>query len=283
MSTMREGREEKSHSMSSSKYHRHHVDQHIIEVKQVSMEYHSEAARTEALKDISFNVKEGEFFTLIGPSGCGKSTLLNIIGGLAKASAGDVFVYGERVDGPNPRKIAIVFQEYTLYPWKTAIRNVDFGLELMHVSRDKREQMATKYIELVGLKGFEDAHPHELSGGMKQRIAMARALCLETPILLMDEPFGALDEQTRMIMGDELLRIWAATRKTIIFVTHSLLEAAYLSDRIAVLTARPGKIKVEVRVEVPRPRSSQKLEEIRQQVWEQLKEESTKAILGRYA
>ncbi len=251
----------------------------IIRVEDVSHSYGT-SSKTEALLDIDMEIQKSEFVTLIGPSGCGKSTLLNLIGGLAEPSKGRIIVDGQEVHGPNPAKIAMMFQEYTLYPWRNLLRNVEFGLELRGVPKEPREEIAKKYVDLVGLSGFLDKFPSELSGGMKQRAALARSLTLETPILLMDEPFGALDEQTRIILGEELTRIWEKTKKTIVFVTHSLLEAAHLSDRVIVMSARPATVKDIVRVDVPRPRdpNSPALDSARSKIWGQLQAESIKMV-----
>ena len=251
----------------------------IIRVEGVS-HWYGTGSKTEALRDIDLEIQRSEFVTLIGPSGCGKSTLLNLIGGLAEPSKGRIVVDGEEVQGPNPAKIAMMFQEYTLYPWRNLLRNVEFGLELKGVPKERREEIAKKYVDLVGLSGFLDKLPSELSGGMKQRAALARSLTLETPILLMDEPFGALDEQTRIILGEELTRIWEKTKKTILFVTHSLFEAAHLSDRVIVMSARPATVKDVVRVDVPRPRdpNSPALDSARAKIWEQLQAESIKMV-----
>jgi NitT/TauT family transport system ATP-binding protein len=233
-----------------------------------------------ALQDVNFSVNKGEFFTIIGPSGCGKSTLLNIIAGLDKPSSGKVIIDGVEVNGPSPDRIAVVFQDPALYNWRTVLSNVEFGLEIRGVNKWERREKALKYIKLVGLSGFEDKYPTQLSGGMKQRVAIARALCLETPILLMDEPFGALDEQTRLLLGIELSKIWMETKRTVIFVTHSLFEAAFLSDRILVMTARPGKVKKIVEVDIPRPRdpNNEEISNIVRILWNELKDESRRMM-----
>jgi NitT/TauT family transport system ATP-binding protein len=230
-----------------------------------------------AIKRADLLVMNGEFVSLLGPSGCGKSTLLDIIGGLEPATSGEVIVDGERITGPNP-KMAIVFQQMSLFPWRTAIDNVNFGLELRGVDTSTRDRIAREMIELVGLAGFETKFPSQLSGGMCQRVAIARALALNPSILLMDEPFGALDEQTRRLMGLELLRIWDRARKTIIFVTHSIEEAIQLSDRILLMSARPSVIREEIPVALPRPRgieclSSDIAKEIERRIWAALMEE----------
>jgi len=195
-----------------------------------------------ALADVSLDVRPREFVALLGPSGCGKSTLLYLIGGFLPVEQGRILVDGSPVAAPGPDR-GIVFQHFALFPWKTVRANVLYGLERMGLARDEREARAQNFIDLVGLGGFEDAYPSQLSGGMKQRAAIARTLAVDPKILLMDEPFGALDAQTRALMQTELLAIWRRTPKTVIFVTHDVQEAVYLSDRVAVMSARPGRIK----------------------------------------
>jgi len=195
-----------------------------------------------ALDNVSLEVRDREFVSLLGPSGCGKSTLLYLIGGFLPVEAGSISVEDRVVSGPGPDR-GIVFQHFALFPWKTVIQNVLYGLEKQGMPRDERVQRAREYLELVGLGGFADSYPSQLSGGMKQRAAIARTLAIDPNILLMDEPFGALDAQTRSLMQVELLRIWQRTRKTVIFVTHDVQEAVFLSERIAVMSARPGHIK----------------------------------------
>jgi NitT/TauT family transport system ATP-binding protein len=199
-----------------------------------------------ALEDISLTVRPQEFLALLGPSGCGKSTLLHLVGGFLPVEAGTIMVAGEGVRAPGPDR-GIVFQHFALFPWKTVRANILYGLELQGMPRAEREARARALIELVGLKGFEDSYPSHLSGGMKQRTAIARTLAFDPAILLMDEPFGALDAQTRRLMQDELLAILKRTPKTVIFVTHDVQEAVYLADRIAVMSARPGRIKTIVK------------------------------------
>jgi len=208
----------------------------------------------EALKDVSIAVEEGQFVSIVGASGCGKSTLLQIIAGLLPASAGTIEVDGERVTEPLPGKIAVVFQEATLLPWKTAIDNIEFPLKAQGVAKPERLKRSNEMLELVGLSGFGDRYPHELSGGMQQRVSIARSLAQQPRIILMDEPFGALDEQTRTKMGQELLTIWQRTGKTIILITHSLTEAIYLSDVIYVMGRGPGRIVERIEVPLGRPR-----------------------------
>jgi NitT/TauT family transport system ATP-binding protein len=207
-----------------------------------------------ALERIDLTVGDEEFVCILGPSGCGKTTLLRIIAGLDTPTTGSILVDGEALDGPS-RLMAMIFQEYSLFPWRTVLENVAFGLEVLGKTREDRLAMARKYLELVGLAPFEKNFPYELSGGMRQRVAVARALAIEPAALLMDEPFGALDAQTRNLMQTELQEIWRKTRKTILFVTHSVDEAVYLADRIVVLTQRPGRIREIVPVKkCPRPR-----------------------------
>ena len=195
-----------------------------------------------ALDDVSLVVRDREFVALLGPSGCGKSTLLYLVGGFLPVEQGAVLVEGRPIAGPGPDR-GIVFQHFALFPWKTVLQNVLYGLEKLGAPREERTRRAREFIELVGLGGFEDSYPSQLSGGMKQRAAIARTLAIDPHILLMDEPFGALDAQTRSLMQAELLRIWQGSRKTVIFVTHDVHEAVFLAERIAVMSARPGRIK----------------------------------------
>jgi NitT/TauT family transport system ATP-binding protein len=203
------------------------------------------------LDDIHLSVREGEFVCLLGPSGCGKSTLLNIVGGFMQPDAGEVTIDGERVTGPDPRRI-FVFQERGVFPWLTVEENIGFGL-FRQSDAEKRDRIA-HYVQLVGLKGFEKAYPRELSGGMKQRLEVARALAVNPDVLYLDEPFGALDSITRLQMRRELLRIWHAEKKTILFVTHDIEESVQLADRVVVLSARPGRIRRVLDVDIPHPR-----------------------------
>ncbi len=235
-----------------------------------------------AIKDVSLDVSAGEFFSIIGPSGCGKSTLLRIIGGLLAASSGELTVGSDKVNGPHPW-LGMVFQEESTFPWRTTLGNVEFGLEMRGVSQDQRRQKSREMIRLVGLSGFEERYPSELSGGMKQRVAIARALVLEPKILLMDEPFGALDEQTRIILGEELLRIRDQLKQTIILVTHNINESVQLSDRVMIMTARPGRVKEAVPIDLPHPRdstiiASDRFGKLVGQVWGALREESIKSF-----
>lgn len=206
-----------------------------------------------ALQDLSLNVRESEFVTIVGPSGCGKSTFLDIAAGLTSPNSGKIFIDGKEVKGPSLNR-GIVLQGYALFPWRTVRKNVEFGLEVQHIPERKRHEISQRFIELVDLKGFENRYPYELSGGMKQRVAIARALAYDPEVLLMDEPFAALDAQTREVLQDELLRIWGETQKTIIFVTHSIDEAIYLADRVVVLSTNPGMLKEIVDIRLRRPR-----------------------------
>jgi NitT/TauT family transport system ATP-binding protein len=205
-----------------------------------------------ALEDVSVTVEAEEFVALLGPSGCGKSTLLNIVAGLLTPTAGAVYVEGER--RPRGPATAMVFQEFALFPWRTVQANVEFGLEELGVAPAERALEARRLIELTGLAGFETKYPHQLSGGMRQRVGIARALVVDPAVLLMDEPFSALDAQTRQLMQEELLGLWERTRKTIIYVTHNIHEAVYMADRVVVLSRRPGRVLAEVPIELKRPR-----------------------------
>ena len=232
-----------------------------------------------ALNDVSFSVREGEFVCIVGPSGCGKTTLLKIIAGLERPTSGVVTLDGKPVSGPG-RDRCMVFQEYALFPWRTVLKNITFGLENLGIPKEERLKIAKRYIELVGLQGFEDRYPHELSGGMKQRVGIARALAIEPEVLLMDEPFGSLDAQTRNMLQKELLEIWEKTQKTILFVTHSVDEAVFLADKIVVLSARPAVVKeiLEVDLSRMRDRTSPEFNEVRSKVLRILQEEAQKAM-----
>jgi NitT/TauT family transport system ATP-binding protein len=209
-----------------------------------------------AIEDVSFSVNEGEFVSVIGPSGCGKSTLFKILGGLAGDYQGGAFVGNDSVAGPHPA-IGMVFQEESTFPWRNVLDNVAFPLEVQGMRRAQREEKARHFIGLVGLVGFEQRYPAELSGGMRQRVAIARTLAFEPKILLMDEPFGSLDEQTRLLLGDKVLQIHHKLKQTSLLITHSITEAVQLSDRIIVMTYRPGRIKRMVNIDLPRPRTSE--------------------------
>ena len=226
-----------------------------LELKEVSKTFVSEKGeKVESLSSINLEIENKEFVCLLGPSGCGKTTLLRIISGLEYPTSGSVVLGGIVIDRPNPQ-LAMIFQEYSLYPWRTVVENIAFGLEIRGVPVQERSAIVKKYLEIVGLEGFENSYPYELSGGMRQRVAVARALAIDPSILLMDDPFGALDAQTRNMLQQELLKIWEKTKKTILFVTHSVDEAVFLAERIVVLTPRPGRICEIIPIDQPRPRN----------------------------
>lgn len=256
----------------------------MLEISGLSKTYASVDGRApvEALRTVDLQVGAGEFVSIIGPSGCGKSTLLSIVAGLLADYEGQVRIGGARLRGPHP-SVGVVFQEESTFPWLTAIDNVAFGLKMRGVPRAERLRRAQEMIDVVGLSGFERRYPGELSGGMRQRVAIARALVLEPSALLMDEPFGALDEQTRIILGEELLRLQERFRQTVLFVTHNINEAVQLSDRVVVMTARPGRIKEVLMVDIPRPRDStvivlERFGTLVAQLWGLLREESLRGF-----
>ena len=234
-----------------------------------------------ALENVSLDVREREFLALLGPSGCGKSTLLYLIGGFLPIKTGKILVDGRPIAGPGPDR-GIVFQNFALFPWKTVRKNVLYGLERQALPRQERETRAQAFIDLVGLTGFEESYPSQLSGGMKQRAAIARTLAFDPRMLLMDEPFGALDAQTRSLMQSELLAIWEKTRKTVIFVTHDVHEAVYLAERVAVMSARPGRIKtiVDTRFDKADPeiRRTRTFVDKVDEIWNLVREEAIKAL-----
>jgi NitT/TauT family transport system ATP-binding protein len=243
-------------------------------------------AAVTALHEVSLDVAAGEFVAVVGPSGCGKSTLLDLVAGLATPTSGEVLLDGRAIAGPGLDR-GVVFQQYALFPWRTARANVEFGLEVKGLTRLERRDRAHQALDLVGLSGFADRYPHELSGGMKQRVAIARSLAYEPEVLLMDEPYAALDAQTRESLQDELLTIWRRTGSTILFITHSIDEAVYLGERVAVMTSRPGRIKSVVDVRPPElsgdddPRSAPQFAAKRREVWELLHDEVREAIPAR--
>jgi NitT/TauT family transport system ATP-binding protein len=252
-----------------------------VEIKDVSKEFVDRKRRVQALDHATLSLADNEFVSLVGTSGCGKSTLLSIVAGLQEPTSGEVVVDGERVDGPG-RDRGVVFQTYTLFPWLTARENVEFALRDEDLSRTRRHELALEHLRQVGLENFADAHPNQLSGGMKQRVAIARALSYRPEILLMDEPFGALDALTRQLMQELLTRVWEQHRLTVLFVTHDVEEAIYVSDRVAVMTNRPGRVKTEITVKLPRPRSydmvsSPEFGAIHAQVVESIRSESLAA------
>jgi NitT/TauT family transport system ATP-binding protein len=235
-----------------------------------------------AVDNISFQARRGEFISVVGPSGCGKSTLLSAMAGLLTGYQGKISIHGEEVKGPH-RDIGVVFQEESTFPWRSVQRNVEFGLEMRGVPKAERQAKATEVIAMVGLSDFADRHPGQLSGGMKQRVAIARTLVTEPDILLMDEPFGALDEQTRIMLGDELLRIQRLLNQTAILITHNIQEAVLLSDRVIVVSARPGRVKAVIDIDLPKKRNSTLLAtehfgELVGQIWSVLREESLNAF-----
>ncbi len=253
----------------------------LLEVRDLVKIFRRGTREVQAIDRFSITVEEGEFVAIVGPSGCGKSTFLHILGGFESHQSGTMLLENAPVRGPGPDR-GMLFQEFALYPWRSVIGNIGWALEVQ--GRPKAERLATaeKYLKLVGLAGFRDAYPAELSGGMKQRVALARVLAFEPRIMLMDEPFGALDAQTRELMQEELNAIWQQTKKTVLFVTHDIDEAIYLADRVIVFTARPGKLKDEIAIDLPRPRDPEirKTPEYmayRNRVWDSLREEVLKA------
>jgi len=239
----------------------------LLEIKGVYKQFFADGKEMETLHDINLSIRENEFVCFIGPSGCGKTTLLRIVAGLEVPTSGTVTLDGIPIKGPSPER-GMVFQEYSLFPWRTVLDNIVFGLELKKVPLDEQKRLGRQYLKMVGLESFEIRYPHELSGGMKQRVAIARALVNNPRAILMDEPFGALDAQTRNIMQSELLRIWEEEKKTVIFVTHSVDEAIYLADTIVIMSARPGRIKDVIEIPIPRPRSrtSSEVNQIRDRI-----------------
>ncbi|UGV40701.1 ABC transporter ATP-binding protein [Methanococcoides orientis] len=246
-----------------------------VKVSDVSLAFEKEnGEETLALDNVNLEIKDKEFVCFIGPSGCGKTTLLRIIAGLEFPDSGEITLDGERIALPDSKR-GMVFQEYSLFPWRTVIQNITFGPQMQGMSKGESLERAEKYLKLVGLEQFRNSYPYELSGGMRQRVAIARALANEPKVLLMDEPFGALDAQTRNTLQNELLDVWAKNQITIVFVTHSVDEAVFLADKIVVMTARPGKIKKVINVDLPRPRdrTSSEANELRHQLLRMLAEE----------
>ena len=257
------------------------MNQPKIEVRQVSKSYPTDRGAVLALRGTDLSVRVGEFVSIVGPSGCGKSTLLYVVGGFLSAD-GEVLIDGKRVSGPGTER-GVVFQEYALFPWLSVRDNIAYGLERQGMPAAQRMPIVERLIGVIGLKGFEDRYPRELSGGMKQRVAIARTLACDPAILLLDEPFGALDAQTREIMQDELLRIWLETRKTVLMVTHDVNEAVYLSNRICVMSARPGQIVKEFTVDLDRTKPREELflsdafNTVRNEVWLAVRREALAA------
>ena len=225
-----------------------------LKIDNVVKEYVGNKGKTVALNGVSLDIKENEFICVVGPSGCGKSTLLNIIAGLLEPTSGAVYLDGKKIEGTGVER-GVVFQGYALFPWRTVLKNVMFGLEMKRMPKDQAEKIANKYIKAVGLEGFEHAYPKELSGGMRQRVAIARAYAADPEVLLLDEPFGALDAQTRVQLQSELLNTWEHEKKTCFFITHDVDEAIILAQRVIIMSARPGRIKKIVDIDIPYPRT----------------------------
>ena len=261
-----------------------HAGEVKISLQNVFRNYASEkGGRVVALEDISLDVRTGEFLCIVGPSGCGKSTLLHLIAGLDKPSAGEILLNGHRVSSPGPDRI-LIFQDHGLFPWLTVRENVEFGLRMKGTAKEELRQRSRHFLQLVQLSQFADSYIHQLSGGMRQRVALARSLAMQPDVLLMDEPFAALDAQTRDLLHDELERVWRETGQTIIFVTHNVREAARLGDRIVVLSFRPGRIKSEFNVELPRPRHMEDphVVKVAGQVMDELRGEIQKSIQSEF-
>jgi NitT/TauT family transport system ATP-binding protein len=256
-----------------------------IQLQEVSLSYQANTgSELLALDRIDLDVHPGEFLCIVGPSGCGKSTLLHLIAGLQKPTSGRIAMDGESVSAPGTDRI-LIFQEHGLFPWLTVGQNVEFGMKMKGLSRAEREDRTRHYLRLVHLSQFKDSRPHHLSGGMRQRVALARALATEPDVLLMDEPFAALDAQTRDMLHDELEKIWAETGRTIIFVTHNVREAVRLGDRVALMSFRPGRVKKEFLVDLPRPRHLEEVEVARtaREILDHLRDEINKSLEAEYA
>jgi NitT/TauT family transport system ATP-binding protein len=250
-----------------------------LEAQDIRLDYFQPRTNTRlvALDGVNLRIMDGEFVSVVGPSGCGKTTFLSVVDGLITASAGRILVDGEVVTKPGPDR-AVVFQDASLLPWRTVLGNVAYGLECIGVGTRQAKERASSFIELVGLTGFEQHYPYELSGGMQQRVNLARALVMDPKILLMDEPFASLDAQTREVMQEELLRIWVKAKKTVLFVTHQIDEAIYLSDRVAVFSSRPGKVKEIIPVAIERPRAlglkrEARFHAIEDRIWDLIEED----------
>jgi NitT/TauT family transport system ATP-binding protein len=252
-------------------------------LRNITLRYKAKGTELLALDNINLKVKPGEFLCIVGPSGCGKSTLLHLIAGLQQPTSGTVLIDNNPIDGPGTDRI-LIFQELGLFPWLTVAENVEFGMKMKAIPKSKRKQETQDYLRLVQLSQFSGSYIHQLSGGMRQRVALARALATEPDVLLMDEPFAALDAQTRDLLHDELERIWAETSRTIIFVTHNVREAARLGDRVALFTFRPGRIKQEFLVELPRPRQIEDVSvtQCAKSILDDLREEINKSLEQEY-
>ena len=256
-----------------------------IEIRDVQHVYQSDLSSVPALGNVNLTVNDGEFVALLGPSGCGKSSLLRVVAELLRPTAGTVVIHSAPAKEYGGAKTALVFQEYALFPWRTVLDNVAFPLQMRGVARHEGLSRAREVLARVGLQPFARAYPHQLSGGMRQRVGIARALAAQPEVLLMDEPFGALDAQTRTVLQEELLRVWESERKTVLYVTHSIDEAVYLADRIVLLTARPGRIKAEYLVELPRPRNMEMrgwdlYTKLSLEIWTSLRDEVEMAMVA---
>ena len=261
------------------------VEMPKLHIDKVFKTYRSRDSEVVAIENVSLQINNKEFATILGPSGCGKSTLLRIVAGLTKPTQGVVRLDGQAISGPGQDR-GMVFQSYTLFPWLTVKENIQFGLEISGLPKTKQEEIGQEFVEKVGLKGFEGTYPKGLSGGMKQRVAIARAMANNPAILLLDEPFGALDAQTRALMQELLTQVWEELHKTILFVTHDVEEAIFLSDRVFVMTARPGRIKAEIDIPLERPRSyelksTEAFLDLKKQALALIREEAIKATLGK--
>ena len=258
------------------------ADDALLVASDIVVRFETAEGAITAVDDVSLKVSPGEFLSVIGPSGCGKSTLFNVIGGLLSNHQGVVRVAGETISGPH-KSIGMVFQEESTFPWRTVVDNVAFPLELIGMPRPKRIERARTFIKMVGLDGFENRYPGELSGGMRQRVSLARTLASEPKILLMDEPFAALDEQTRLLLGDKVLQIQQQLQQTTLLITHNITEAVQMSDRILVMTYRPGKVKRIVDIDLPRPRTSEivgseAFGRYVAEIWSDLREEASRGM-----
>jgi NitT/TauT family transport system ATP-binding protein len=248
-----------------------------LKIENVYKEYETRNGKMIALNGVTLDIKENEFICVVGPSGCGKSTLLNIIAGLLEPTSGAVYLDGNRIEGTGVER-GVVFQQYALFPWRTVLKNVMFGLEMKKTPKAEAIEIAKKYIEAVGLKGFENAYPKELSGGMKQRVAIARAYAANPEVLLLDEPFGALDAQTRVQLQTELLNTWEQEKKTCFFITHDVDEAILLAQRVIIMSARPGRIKRIIEIDIPYPRTQEikadsHFLELKAEIWNEVYQE----------
>ena len=260
------------------------ADKGNVEIRNLDVRFGRGTNLVNAVNDVSIDVKPGEFVSILGPSGCGKSTLLNVVAGFVERSGGSVLVDGKEISGPGAER-GMVFQQYSLFPWMTVRKNVEFGLKMQGRSSSEREMTARTLLGLAGLLAFENHYPEQLSGGMKQRVGIVRALATSPQVLLMDEPFGALDAQTRVVMQQILTNMWQRFRLSVLFITHDIDESIFLSDKVYVMTARPGRIKAEIEVPLPRPRvaemmTSNEFLTLKKQLHELIREESYKAMGG---